>query len=362
MHRSEALVLTKIADYCACFVEILVTGGAGYIGAHTVVSLQQRGHDVVVVDDLSRGSKAAIDRAEIITGHRVQFYCANVRDRESLKSIFGRHDIRAVLHLAGYKSITESMSDPLKYYDNNIASTVALCSVMKENGVRRLVFSSSATVYGAQRDRRSIESMRTAPSSPYGRTKDVIERLLMDLSATNEGWQITSLRYFNPVGAHISGMIGEDHRGQPTNLLPLISQVALGLKPHLKVFGGDFETPDGTGIRDYVHVVDVAEGHAAALGEDSAPNVARTFNLGTGKGSSVREVIATFESATQTRVPFEVVGRRSGDIDAIWADTTMARASLRWSAKRTLHEACVDHWRWQTTNPNGYDVSDRSTA
>jgi UDP-glucose 4-epimerase len=335
-------------------VTVLVTGGAGYIGAHTVLALQRAGHDVVVVDNLTRGSRAALDRVQELSGRPLRFHQLDLRDDAALRAVFAASDIEVVLHLASLKAVSESVRFPLRYYNNNIASTVSLCTVMDELGPRRLVFSSSAAVYGAGRAARFTEAARLAPVNPYGHTKVMIEQLLADLAATGRGWQITFLRCFNPVGADASGRIGEDPDGMPTNLLPMIVRAAVGQLPELVVFGTDYDTPDGTGIRDYLHVADLAEGHLAAMDHPPPADTAEAFNLGSGCGSTVLEVIAAFERASGLRVPWRAAARRPGDAPACWADPSKAARELGWAARRSLLDACADAWRWQCDNPAGY--------
>ena len=333
---------------------ILVTGGAGYIGSHTVLALLRAGSEVVVVDNLANSSRESLERVQELAGRALHFVELDLRDGPDLRKVFEGNDITSVIHFAGLKAVGESVEFPLRYYDNNIGSTVALLHVMDEFDVRQLVFSSSATVYGNAPHRRLTETMPLAPINPYGQTKAMIEQILRDVAGTGRGWQIALLRYFNPVGADPSGRIGEDPTGTPNNLLPFIAQVAVGRRPELQIFGDDYDTPDGTGIRDYIHVADVADGHLAALGHLPPPDSAQAFNLGTGRGSSVLEVVAAFEQASGRQIPRRVVGRRPGDLAAAWADATLARERLGWQATRTLGDACADAWRWQSTNPEGY--------
>jgi UDP-glucose 4-epimerase len=334
-------------------VKILVTGGAGYIGSHTCVELLQAGYEVVVLDNLSNSKISVLDRIENITGRRPVFFPGDCRDREALKAVFAAHHCDAVIHFAGLKAVGESVDRPLHYYDNNVGSTIALCEVMAAEGVKRIVFSSSATVYGDPATVPIREDFPLAPANPYGRTKLVIEQLLRDLQASDPAWQVILLRYFNPVGAHESGLIGEDPTGIPNNLMPYISQVAVGKLERLRVFGNDYPTPDGTGVRDYIHVVDLAQGHLRAL-----ENLTRTklgvYNLGTGRGYSVLEMIRAFEEASMRPVPYEIVGRRPGDIAVCYADPGAARRELNWFASRGLARMCADAWRWQSRNPQGY--------
>jgi len=333
---------------------ILVTGGAGYIGSHTVVELIQSGHEVVVIDNLSNSREESINRIERITGKRPVFHCADVRDAAALEKIFAATRFAAVIHFAGLKAVGESVQQPLQYYECNLGSTLALCEAMRRHGVRNLVFSSSATVYGDPQSVPLRENARTAPTNPYGRTKLMIEEILRDLAISEPGWHIALLRYFNPGGAHESGLIGEDPRGIPNNLMPFVSQVANGRLAELSIFGNDWPTPDGTGVRDYIHVVDLALGHLAALKALEREAGIFVVNLGTGRGYSVLEIIAAFERASGRSVPFRVVARRPGDIAEYYADPTFARESLGWSAAKGIEEICRDGWRWQQMNPEGF--------
>jgi len=340
--------------------EILVTGGTGYIGSHAVVALVAAGYSPVVVDNLSNSKEAVLDRVETITGKRVPFYCIDLRDRSALDGVFKDHDIKAVIHFAGLKAVGESVAAPLRYYENNIEGTLALCAAMGAHGVTRLIFSSSATVYGDPATVPIREDFPTAPTNPYGRTKRMIEEILQDLHVAETDWRIALLRYFNPVAAHESGLIGEDPNGIPNNLMPYISQVAVGRRAGLNVFGNDYPTPDGTGVRDYIHVMDLAEGHVAALqymerlprgGGSTMPLI---VNLGTGRGYSVLEMVHAFEKASGKSVPYHITGRRPGDIATCYADPGRARELFGWTARRTLDDMCADTWRWQSRNPEGY--------
>ncbi|MFO7577452.1 MAG: UDP-glucose 4-epimerase GalE [Pelovirga sp.] len=335
-------------------MKILVTGGAGFIGSHTLVELLQAGYDVVVVDNLSNGSVAALTRVTEITGRSAAFECLDIRDRCGLQEVFDRHRPAAVIHFAGLKAVGESVEQPLSYYQNNIAGTATLCEVMAEAGVKQLVFSSSATVYGDPAQLPITEQAPTGATNPYGRTKLFIEEMLRDLQHSDPDWRIIILRYFNPVGAHPSGRIGEDPQGIPNNLFPFITQVAIGTRPGLAVFGDDYPTSDGTGVRDYIHVVDLAQGHLKALQRLALRPGLLTCNLGTGRGYSVLEMVRSFEKVSGCTVPFEVVARRPGDIAACYADPTLAARELGWSAERTLEQMCADGWRWQQDNPRGY--------
>ncbi|WP_416512011.1 UDP-glucose 4-epimerase GalE [Idiomarina sp. HB] len=334
---------------------ILVTGGAGYIGSHTVLELLNFGYEVLVLDSLENASHESLKRVEQITGKKLTFLQGDVRDELLLERIFDEYSIFSVLHFAGYKSVGESVKNPLKYYDNNFKGTLTLLTVMEKYSVRNLVFSSSATIYGSTSD---VPIMEDSPigktANPYGTSKYIVERMLAELSISNDSWSIFSLRYFNPVGAHSSGMIGEDPKGTPNNLLPYISQVAIGRMPHLSIFGRDYPTKDGTGVRDYIHVVDLALGHIAALQKIESVKGFETINLGTGNGYSVLEVIDMFEEVTGKRVPYEVVARRPGDSAISFACSKNAEVKLQWKAKYNLRDMIRDTWNWQIKNPNGY--------
>lgn len=335
-------------------MKILVTGGAGYIGSHTVVELLNAGHEVVVIDNLSNSSQESLKRVEEITGRSVEFREADVRDGAVLDEIFGAGDIDAVIHFAGLKAVGESVAKPLVYYQNNLDSTMVLLEKMGEHGVKKLVFSSSATVYGDPAKLPITEDMPRSATNPYGQTKLMIEQMLEDIAATGEGWNITSLRYFNPVGAHESGLIGEDPNGIPNNLLPYVSQVAIGKREKVNVFGGDYATPDGTGVRDYIHVVDLAKAHLAALRHIDHSDVYKAYNIGTGIGVSVLELVQAFGKAAKKEIPYEVIDRRPGDVAACYADPSLAHRELDWKAELDIDRACADSWRWQSQNPNGY--------
>ncbi|MCB5291404.1 UDP-glucose 4-epimerase GalE [Arthrobacter sp. SO3] len=335
-------------------MRILVTGGAGYIGSHTVLSLQQAGHEVVVIDNLVNSSAESLRRVAELSGTPAVFHRADLVDESAVDAVFAGHAIDAVIHFAGLKAVGESVREPLHYYYNNLVGTLNLLRVMDRRGVRSIVFSSSATVYGEHNPVPYLEKMEIGANNPYGRTKEQVEDILADLGAADSRWQIALLRYFNPVGAHPSGRIGEDPQGVPNNLVPFIAQVAVGRREKLMVFGGDYDTPDGTCQRDYIHVVDLADGHVAALDHITGrPGVYR-WNLGSGKGSSVLEVLRAFEKAAGKRIPYEITGRRSGDLPAFWADASSALADLSWSTTRTVDQMCEDHWRWQKNNPQGY--------
>jgi UDP-glucose 4-epimerase len=334
---------------------ILVTGGAGYIGSHTCVELMAAGYEVVVVDNFCNSKPEALRRIEELAGRPLKaFYQADIRDKQVLREIFAAHAVEAVIHFAALKAVGESVAQPLRYYDNNIAGTVALAEVMAEAGVKSLVFSSSATVYGDPARVPIREDFPTGPTNPYGRTKWMMEFVLSDLAQADPAWRVALLRYFNPVGAHPSGRIGEDPNGLPNNLMPFVSQVAVGRLPRLRVFGGDYPTPDGTGVRDYIHVVDLAKGHVAAVRRLAEQTGVLTVNLGTGRGYSVLEVVRAFEAASGRPVPFEIVARRAGDVAQCYAETALAEQLLGWRAERGIDEMCVDTWRWQSSNPQGY--------
>jgi UDP-glucose 4-epimerase len=334
---------------------ILVTGGAGYIGSHTCVELLAAGYELVVVDNLCNSKAAALDRVSFIAGKELSFYQADIRDREALREVFQRHRVEAVVHFAGLKAVGDSVAQPLCYYDNNVLGTVALCEVMKEFGVRRIVFSSSATVYG---DPEAVPIREDFPvgrtTNPYGTSKMMIEQILRDLHVSDSSWRVGLLRYFNPVGAHESGLIGEDPNGIPNNLMPFVSQVAVGRREFLQVFGQDYPTPDGTGVRDYIHVVDLAKGHLAALSYLARNEGLLTVNLGTGRGHSVLEVVKAFEEASGREIKLRMAPRRAGDIACCYADSRLAREKLGWSAALGIDRMCVDSWRWQSQNPQGY--------
>ncbi|MGQ9840114.1 MAG: UDP-glucose 4-epimerase GalE [Anaerolineae bacterium] len=335
-------------------MNILVTGGAGYIGSHACVELLQAGHQVIVVDNLSNSKEESLRRVQALTGRPLTFHAVDLRDRQALAAVFDATRVDAVIHFAGLKAVGESVAIPLTYYHNNITGTVTLCQVMAEHGVKTLVFSSSATVYGDPPSVPITEDFPLAPTNPYGRTKYFIEEILRDLYRSDPEWRISLLRYFNPVGAHPSGQIGEDPNGIPNNLMPYVAQVAVGKLPELRVFGNDYPTPDGTGIRDYIHVVDLVIGHLRALDRLAEKPGVITHNLGTGRGYSVLEVVRTFEQASGRKIPFKIVGRRPGDVAVSYADPTKARNELGWVAERDLFDMCADTWRWQSNNPRGY--------
>lgn len=336
-------------------MHILVTGGAGYIGSHTCLELLEAGHKVTILDNLSNSSRESIRRVEKLTGSSINFFKADLLDEQEVREVFNKAtDTDAVIHFAGLKAVGESVEKPLDYYHNNITGTLNLCKVMQEFGVKNIVFSSSATVYGDPATVPIVEDFPLSCTNPYGRTKLMVEEILRDLAVPDPTWNIALLRYFNPVGAHKSGQIGEDPNGIPNNLMPYISQVAVGKLAELSVFGNDYSTPDGTGVRDYIHVVDLAIGHLRALEKlTESPGVV-TYNLGTGQGYSVLDMVIAFEKASDKKVPYKIAPRRSGDIAQCWADPSLARKELNWEAKRGVVEMCEDTWRWQSSNPQGY--------
>ncbi|MCH5351959.1 MAG: UDP-glucose 4-epimerase GalE [Acutalibacter sp.] len=337
-------------------MKILVTGGAGYIGSHTCIILLEQGHDVVVVDNLCNSKSVAVDRIEELSGKKVAFYECDVCDLEKMREIFAKEHIDAVIHFAGLKAVGESVSIPLRYYQNNLESTLTLLQVMKEHGVHNLVFSSSATVYGNPATVPIREDFPLSATNPYGSTKLMIERILTDCAHADPAFNPILLRYFNPVGAHESGKLGEDPNGIPNNLVPYITQTAVGKREKVHVFGNDYPTPDGTGIRDYIHVVDLAKGHAAALRLFEKENCGlRSYNLGTGTGYSVLEMINAFSKVVGKEIPYVIEGRRPGDIPVCYADCTKAYEELGWKAEKTLDDMCADAWRWQRMNPNGFE-------
>ena len=335
---------------------ILVTGGAGYIGSHTVVELQNAGYDVVVLDNLSNASEKALDRVSKITGKPVKFYKADILDRDALNDIFDKETIESCIHFAGLKAVGESVVKPWEYYENNIAVTLTLVDVMRKNNVKNIIFSSSATVYG---DPAQIPITEECPkgqcTNPYGWTKSMLEQVLTDIQKADPEWNVMLLRYFNPIGAHKSGTIGENPNGIPNNLMPYITQVAVGKLKELGVFGNDYDTPDGTGVRDYIHVVDLAKGHVKALKKiEENPGLA-IYNLGTGKGYSVLDIVKNFEAATGVKIPYVIKPRRAGDIATCYCDASKAEKELGWKAENGIREMCEDSWRWQSNNPQGYE-------
>ena len=335
-------------------MSILVTGGAGYIGSHTVVELIKLGKEVVIVDNLSNSSILVLDRIEEITGKRPTFYELDVADKAALRSVFEKESIEAAIHFAGYKAVGESVEKPVMYYENNIMSTLSLVEVMAEFGVKKIVFSSSATVYGLNNLSPLLENMPTSATNPYGYTKVMLEQILRDLEVSDKEWSVALLRYFNPIGAHESGLIGEDPAGIPNNLMPFIAQVAVGKRAELSVFGNDYDTVDGTGVRDYIHVVDLALGHIKALEKISDTTGVYTYNLGSGQGTSVLELVQAFEKVNGVPVPYKIVDRRPGDVATCYANADKALAELNWKTEKTIEDMCRDTWNWQSKNPNGY--------
>lgn len=335
-------------------LRVLLTGGAGYIGSHTAVECLAAGHEVVVLDNLSNSSVKSLERVEQIAGRSLAFVEGDIRDRPAVRALFGHHTIDAVVHFAGLKAVGESVGKPLLYYDNNVGGSIALFEEMAAAGVKSVVFSSSATVYGDPETVPVTEDFPLSATNPYGRSKLVIEEMLRDVARADAAWNVALLRYFNPVGAHASGLIGEDPRGVPNNLMPYVAQVAGGRRPHLNVFGGDYPTPDGTGVRDYIHVVDLARGHVAALDRLSQLGGVGVWNLGTGRGVSVLDMVRAFEAASGRRVPYRIAARRAGDVAQCWADPSNAARDLGWRAEHGLERMCEDAWRWQRDNPEGY--------
>ncbi len=336
---------------------ILVTGGAGYIGSHTVLTLLERGEEVVVIDNLSNASQESLIRVAELTGKQPVVHIADILDRDALKTLFTQHTITDVIHFAGLKSVSESIAQPLAYYENNVVGTMVLLDEMQRAGVTSLIFSSSATVYGNPDAVPLSEKSRTGgTTNPYGTSKLMVEQILRDFAAAQPQFRIACLRYFNPVGAHPSGRLGEDPNGIPNNLVPYISQVAIGKLECLTVFGDDYPTPDGTGVRDYIHVMDLAHGHLAALDHKDEGEAFKVINLGTGVGYSVIDLIKAFEKAAQTRINYRIVGRRSGDVAECWSDSSLARQQLGWQATRNLDEMMRDAWNWQKNNPRGYNA------
>ncbi len=333
---------------------ILVTGGAGYIGSHTCLRLLEEGYEVVVVDNFSNSKSESLERVKKITGKSATLYEADVCDRVALQKIFEAHQIDAVIHFAGLKAVGESVEKPMEYYYNNVYGTLVLCDVMASAGVKNIVFSSSATVYGLSNKVPFTEDMPTSATNPYGSTKLFIEQILSDIKVANKDWSVTLLRYFNPVGAHKSGLIGEDPNGIPNNLMPYISQVAVGRLEKLQVLGDDYPTIDGTGVRDYIHVMDLAEGHVKALQGPKVEEGPAIYNLGTGKGNSVLEVVKAFESENGIKIPYQIVTRRAGDVASSYADVSKAEKYLNWKAKLNLRDMVRDSWNWQQKNPRGY--------
>lgn len=337
-------------------MKILVTGGAGYIGSHTCVELLSEGYEVVIVDNLYNASEKAVERIMEITGKQVTFYRADIRDYEEMSRIFAKEKPQAVIHFAGLKAVGESVAKPLEYYENNIGGTINLCKAMRENGCKNIIFSSSATVYG---EPAFIPITEECPkgvcTNPYGWTKHMLEQILTDLQKADSEWNVILLRYFNPIGAHKSGRIGEDPKGIPNNLLPYVAQVAIGKLPQVGVFGNDYNTPDGTGVRDYIHVVDLAKGHVKAINKLMENPGVKVYNLGTGKGYSVLDVIHAFEKACGKKIPYQMKERRPGDIATCYSDASLAKKELGWEAEYGIEEMCADSWRWQSQNPDGYE-------
>ncbi|MEA2040073.1 MAG: UDP-glucose 4-epimerase GalE [Thermodesulfobacteriota bacterium] len=336
-------------------MKILVTGGAGYIGSHTCLELLKTGYEVVVVDNLANSKEESLNRVQDLAGRPLDFYKVDLLDKQALVAVFEKHAIDAVIHFAGLKAVGESVTIPLHYYHNNVTGTLILCEVMKQYDVKNLIFSSSATVYGDPHKVPIREDFPVSATNPYGHTKLMIEQILKDIYRADEAWNIGLLRYFNPIGADPSGRIGEDPNGIPNNLLPYIARVAVGRLPVLPVFGNDYPTPDGTGIRDYIHVVDLAVGHINALLKLRENPGVITYNLGTGRGYSVLEVVSAFEKASGKKISYEILGRRPGDIALCYADPSRAEIELAWTALKGIDEMCADSWRWQVGNPDGYD-------
>lgn len=334
---------------------ILVTGGAGFIGSHTIVELQNAGYDVVAIDNLSNSSRISIERVESITGKKVKFYQADILDREALGEIFTKEEISACIHFAGLKAVAESVSKPWEYYNNNINGTLVLIDEMRRHGIKNIIFSSSATVYGNPAFVPITEACpKGVCTNPYGWTKTMLEQILSDIQTADPEWNVILLRYFNPIGAHPSGTIGEDPNGIPNNLMPLITQVAIGKLPELHITGDDYDTPDGTGVRDYLHVVDLAAGHVKALKKVEDNSGLKIYNLGTGNGFSVYDMVKNFEDVNGIKIPYSVKARRPGDIAACYANADLAKAELGWEAQYGIREMCADAWNWQSKNPNGY--------
>lgn len=337
-------------------MKVLITGGAGYIGSHVIIELGKAGHEIIALDNLANSLPVSLDRVAKIIGHKVPFALVDICDKQALDSIFNKHKPDAVIHLAGLKAVGESVDKPLLYYRNNLDATLTLLEVMQEHNVKKLVFSSSATVYGTPSELPLLETSQTGigVTNPYGQTKCMIEQICRDLVVADNTWEITALRYFNPIGAHESGLIGESPNGAPANILPYVSQVAAGKRDKLNIFGGDYDTPDGTGVRDYLHVVDLARGHVAALEHLQPTDKMEVYNLSSGKGVSVLDVVRAFEKASKKEVAYEIVERRPGDIATCYADASKALRELGWKVEKTLEDACTDAWRWQSQNPDGF--------
>ncbi|SEF19072.1 UDP-glucose 4-epimerase [Streptococcus gallolyticus] len=337
-------------------MSVLLTGGAGFIGSHTAVELISAGYDVVIVDDFSNSSQEVLNRLKVITGQKIPFYKGSILDKNFLNNVFYENDIEAVIHFAAFKAVGESVEQPLSYYQNNLTGTLTLLEVMKNHHVNHIVFSSSATVYGMNNVSPLTEDLPTSATNPYGYTKVMIEQILTDVAYADKDLSVTNLRYFNPIGAHESGLIGEAPNGIPNNLVPYISQVAVGKLKELSVFGNDYDTPDGTGVRDYIHVVDLAKGHVAALKKNLINKGVAVYNLGTGHGYSVLDLVKAFEEVNHVSVPYVIKGRRAGDIATCYADASKAKEELGWTAQKTLQDMMRDSWRWQSQNPNGYQA------
>ncbi len=337
-------------------MSILVTGGAGYIGSHTVIELQNAGYDVIVCDNLCNSSRKSLERVEQITGKSVKFYLADILDADAMTKIFQENKIDSVIHFAGLKAVGESVAKPWEYYNNNITGTLVLVDVMKKFGCKNIIFSSSATVYG---DPAFVPITEECPkgqcTNPYGWTKSMLEQILTDIQKADPEWNVVLLRYFNPIGAHKSGLIGENPNGTPNNLMPYVTQVAVGKRPHLSVFGNDYDTHDGTGVRDYIHVVDLAKGHVAAVKKLEEKAGLKLYNLGTGKGYSVLDIVKNFEEATGVKIPYVITARRPGDIATCYSNADLALKELGWKAENGIKEMCEDSWRWQKMNPNGFE-------
>ncbi|MDA2217433.1 MULTISPECIES: UDP-glucose 4-epimerase GalE [Bacillus] len=335
---------------------ILITGGAGYIGSHTCIELLNNNYKIIVVDNLSNSSIESLNRVKEITGKQFEFYKESVLNREKMNEIFLQNNIEAVIHFAGFKAVGESTTIPLTYYYNNIISTIILCDVMQKHNVKKFIFSSSATVYGIPKTSPITEEFPLSVTNPYGQTKLMIEQMMRDVAKADDEWSIALLRYFNPFGAHKSGRIGEDPNGIPNNLMPYVTQVAVGKLKELNIFGNDYPTKDGTGVRDYIHVVDLAKGHVKALEKVLGTKGIEAYNLGTGKGYSVLEMVKVFEKVSGKKIPYKVIGRRPGDVAICFADVSKAKRELGWEAEYGLEEMCIDSWRWQVNNKNGYQM------
>ena len=335
-------------------VQVLVTGGTGYIGSHTVVELMASNFEVVVVDDFSNSSPEVLNRLKIIIGQNIRFYKGSILDKELINQIFRENHIQIVIHFAAHKAVGESVYNPLKYYDNNVVGTLSLLEVMVANGVKNIVFSSSATVYGMNNLSPLTEDLPTSAINPYGNTKLMNEQILCDLANADPDWSITNLRYFNPIGAHETGLIGEAPNGVPSNLMPYITQVAIGKLEALSIYGADYDTPDGTGVRDYIHVVDLAKGHVIAVKHNLKSKGTNVYNLGTGQGYSVLDLVNAFEKENNIKIPYIIKNRRPGDVATCYADTTKAEKELGWKSEKSIEDMVIDSWRWQKNNPNGY--------